>query len=116
MREAISFPAPDYQMMESLVQNLLEQMRVANIMIAACEDEAAIVTVLKAAQAAHGRLVLAMNRDALNAHAAGHIYTALLGDRLAMLRNLTVEIQTQAPSVPPLAATEVNGKDSSLLR
>ena len=38
MQGALSFPAPDYQMMESLIQKLLDQTRAANIMITAGED------------------------------------------------------------------------------
>jgi hypothetical protein len=101
MREAIAFPAPDYAMMESLVQKLLDQIRAANIMIGSGEDNAAIMAVLKEAQAAHERLVQAMNRDALNAHAAGHIFTVLIGEHLAVLRDLTIEMRSIEPGTAP---------------
>jgi len=104
MRGPISFPAPDYQMMEALVQKLLDQTRAANIMIAAGEDDAAILDVLREAQGAHEQLVHAMNRDALNAHAAGHIFTVLVGERLTVLRNLTVEMHKTRTITAPMVA------------
>jgi hypothetical protein len=106
MPEAMPFPAPDYELMESLVQKLLDQIGAANIMIAAGEDDAAILVVLRAAQAAHQRLVQAMDRDALNAHAAGHIFTVLLGERLEVLRQLTIDMRnTRTAGGTPVAGS-----------
>ena len=88
-----SFPVPDYALMESLVQRLLDQLRAVNAMIAAREDAAVILPALSVAALAHERLVEAMQADALNAHAAGHIFAVLLGERLGVLRQLTVEMR-----------------------
>jgi hypothetical protein len=79
--------------MESLAQRLLDQLRAVNAMIAAREDAAVILPALSVAALAHERLVEAMQADALNAHAAGHIFAVLLGERLGVLRQLTVEMR-----------------------
>jgi hypothetical protein len=100
----VSFPAPDYALMESLVQRLLEQLRAVNAMIAAREDAAAILRALSVASVAHERLVEAMQADALNAHAAGHIFAVLLGERLGVLRHLAVDMRNATTSSSELVA------------
>jgi hypothetical protein len=70
---AMSFPAPDYELMESLVQKLLDQLRAANIMIATGQDDVAILAVLRAGEAAH--------------------------ERLAALRKLTIEMQDTSAGI-----------------
>ena len=86
--DAMAFPAPDYALMESLVHRLLEDIRAASDMIANNGDDVAILAVLRAGDAAHERLAGAMHADALNAHAAGHIFAVLHGERLTALRKL----------------------------
>ncbi|MEO8754975.1 MAG: hypothetical protein ABI624_20100, partial [Casimicrobiaceae bacterium] len=68
--DALPFPAPDYALMELLVQRLLENIRVASYMIATSKDDVAILAVLRAGDVAHERLARAMQADALNVHAA----------------------------------------------
>ena len=88
MAEAFRFPAPDYELMESLIQNLLERLRAVNVMIADGADGQSILAALKDTSATHERLMQAMQMDALNVHAAGHIFAVLLGDRVSALRNI----------------------------
>ncbi len=94
--------APDYAAIEGLIRQILDQLRAAHMLVANGEFGAPVRFALRDAIEAHAELTRRMNDDALDAHAAGHIFAELLGERIGGLRDLANEMRpVSEPPHPP---------------
>lgn len=85
--------SPDYRAIEGLVRQILDQLRTSHVLIADGDFGARVRLSLREAIEAHEELTRRMNDDALDAHAAGHIFAELLGERINGLRDLANEMR-----------------------
>ncbi|HXU51211.1 MAG TPA: hypothetical protein VN789_04155 [Casimicrobiaceae bacterium] len=90
---------PDYATIEALIRQILDQLRAAHMLLARGESGAPLRIALRDAIDAHARLTERMNGDALDAHAAGHIFAVVLGERIEGVADLANELRL--PSEPP---------------
>ena len=91
--------SPDYATIEALIRQILDQIRAAHMMLARGESGAPLRVALRDAIHAHEELTERMNADALDAHAAGHIFAVVLGERIGGVADLANELR--APDDPP---------------
>jgi len=94
--------SPDYAAIEGLIRQILDQLRASHMLVANGEFGTPVRLALRDAIDAHAELTRRMNDDALDAHAAGHIFAELLGERIAGLRDLANEMRSDGePPHPP---------------
>lgn len=91
--------APDYATIEALIRQVLDQLRAAHMMLARGEAGTPLRVALRDAIEAHAELTDRMNADALDAHAAGHIFAVVLGERIGGVSDLANELR--GPDEPP---------------
>ncbi|MEP7061571.1 MAG: hypothetical protein ABI881_04195 [Betaproteobacteria bacterium] len=85
--------SPDYAAIEGLIRQILDELRTLNVLVGGGEFGEPVRVALRDAFAAHAELTQRMNDDALDAHAAGHIFAQLLGERVEGLRDLANEMR-----------------------
>ena len=85
--------SPDYAAIEALIRQILDELRTLHMFIGSGEFGQPVRVALRDAMGAHAELTRRMNDDALDAHAAGHIFAQLLGERIEGLRDLANEMR-----------------------
>lgn len=84
---------PDYVAIEGLIRQILDELLALHVLIGGGEFGNPVRMGLREAIEAHAELTRRMNDDALDAHAAGHIFATLLGERIEGLRDLANEMR-----------------------
>jgi hypothetical protein len=85
--------SPDYAAIEGLIRQILDQLSASHVLVAGGEFGSPVRISLREAINAHAELTRRLNDDALDAHAAGHIFAQLLGERIEGLRDLANEMR-----------------------
>lgn len=85
--------SPDYAAIEALIRQILDELRTLHVLVGSGEFGQPVRVALREAIDAHAELTRRMNHDALDAHAAGHIFAQLLGERIEGLRDLANEMR-----------------------
>jgi hypothetical protein len=85
--------SPDYAAIEALIRQILDELRTLHVLVGRGEFGGPVRVALRDAIDAHAELTRRMNDDALDAHAAGHIFAQLLGERIEGLRDLANEMR-----------------------